>query len=351
MQTQQIDPDVINAGVDILTLAQQMIPTPFKRSGNVYKTLCPFHAEKTPSFVVYPESQTWRCFGACGEGGDAIALYQRLTDVSFLEACAALGGGKLAPATVERKPKAPPKPFFYADKTDVMLEWNRNLWQQRDVQLYLFNRGITIEMIQRKLLGYSEHVEGIGKGRWLTIPVWGYYAPHDDFEWVALEVRNMDSKSTKPRYMTTCYEGYGSTLYNLTTVIAHESEDVFMVENKLDAIAICAIVRRECAVAQSAGKFNAGYARQLSQFRRLIDLSDGDEAGHRQAERIKALVNPSAYERRWWEWYKDVGDMIQDEVQHAIIELHELLDLIPDVDLVLDEAEFRLGSVVYVESE
>ncbi|MEO0650771.1 MAG: DNA primase [Planctomycetota bacterium] len=57
-----------------------------KRAGSTLKACCPFHEEKTPSFVVTPERGTWRCFGACGEGGDAITFVQRDTGMSFREA-------------------------------------------------------------------------------------------------------------------------------------------------------------------------------------------------------------------------------------------------------------------------
>ena len=44
------------------------------------KGLCPIHTEKTPSFFVSPERQSWRCFGACASGGDVISLAQRLME-------------------------------------------------------------------------------------------------------------------------------------------------------------------------------------------------------------------------------------------------------------------------------
>lgn len=57
-----------------------------KRAGAEWKACCPFHAEKTPSFYVNPAKGIWHCFGACGEGGDAIAFVQRFDGLSFWEA-------------------------------------------------------------------------------------------------------------------------------------------------------------------------------------------------------------------------------------------------------------------------
>lgn len=45
--------------------------------------ICPMHTERTPSFVVYKETQTWHCFGACGVGGDVVELVRRLMEKSL----------------------------------------------------------------------------------------------------------------------------------------------------------------------------------------------------------------------------------------------------------------------------
>ena len=57
-----------------------------KRAGAEWRACCPFHAEKTPSFYVNPAKGIWHCFGACGEGGDAIAFVQRFDGLAFWEA-------------------------------------------------------------------------------------------------------------------------------------------------------------------------------------------------------------------------------------------------------------------------
>ncbi|MES4792002.1 MAG: DNA primase, partial [Chloroflexota bacterium] len=57
--------------------------TQLQRAGRSFRGLCPFHAEKTPSFYVFPERGTWRCFGACGEGGDIFTFVQKRDNADF----------------------------------------------------------------------------------------------------------------------------------------------------------------------------------------------------------------------------------------------------------------------------
>ena len=58
-----------------------------RKAGKDYKALCPFHAEKTPSFYVSPSKQIFKCFG-CGVGGDAIKFLQLKENLTFAEALA-----------------------------------------------------------------------------------------------------------------------------------------------------------------------------------------------------------------------------------------------------------------------
>jgi DNA primase len=61
-----------------------------QKAGRNFKAPCPFHTEKTPSFIVFPERQTWRCFGACATGGDVISFVMKADNKDFSEALASL---------------------------------------------------------------------------------------------------------------------------------------------------------------------------------------------------------------------------------------------------------------------
>jgi len=76
--------DEIKERLDIVDLISGYMS--LKKAGRNYKGLCPFHTEKTPSFVVFPDTQSWHCFGACSTGGDIFGFVMRRENMDFSEA-------------------------------------------------------------------------------------------------------------------------------------------------------------------------------------------------------------------------------------------------------------------------
>lgn len=74
--------------IDLVALISEFIP--LKKMGANFKSNCPFHNEKSPSFVVSPERQIWHCFG-CGKGGDCFSFLMEYENIEFIEALKTLG--------------------------------------------------------------------------------------------------------------------------------------------------------------------------------------------------------------------------------------------------------------------
>jgi len=151
--------DEIKARLDIVNFIQESVP--LKKAGRTYKGLCPFHSEKTPSFIVFPESQTWHCFGACGEGGDIFTFLMKRENLDFGNALAELAER----AGVELEPPSPQAAAaqesgerlrkILAAAADYFQDALLNAQQAAHARAYVERRGLTPETIRRFGLGYA----------------------------------------------------------------------------------------------------------------------------------------------------------------------------------------------------
>jgi len=96
--------DEIKNQLDIVDIVSESVK--LRRSGKNYTGFCPFHANtRTPAFVVFPETGTWRCFGECNEGGDVFRFVMKKEGVDFREALKMLAnraGIQLEPLTPQK---------------------------------------------------------------------------------------------------------------------------------------------------------------------------------------------------------------------------------------------------------
>lgn len=132
-----------------------------QKAGRNYKGNCPFHSEKTPSFVVFPETQGWHCFGACNTGGDIFSFLMKKEGLSFKEALAELAGragvslAPPAPQDVERDKLRARLLDIHAAATlyfHNLLLRSEGAQKARD---YLEGRGLGRETVEGFQLGYS----------------------------------------------------------------------------------------------------------------------------------------------------------------------------------------------------
>ena len=152
-----MDPrEQIKAKIDIVPFIAEHIP--LKQLGRNFKALCPFHGEKTPSFVVSPERQIWHCFG-CGKGGDIFTFLMEFEKMEFVEALRTLAqraGVKLtslAPSHTEQLKER----LFQINH--LSSEFYHYLLTEHEVgekaRDYLKNRGMKKQTIDAFKLGFA----------------------------------------------------------------------------------------------------------------------------------------------------------------------------------------------------
>ena len=119
------DTDEVKARLPIEQVVGKYVP--LKKAGRVFKGLCPFHNEKTPSFTVNPERGIYKCFG-CGEGGDIFDFTMKLEGLSFPEALKLLAeqaGVELSAENLHpADPNAPRKDRLLALNAFIAKLWN-----------------------------------------------------------------------------------------------------------------------------------------------------------------------------------------------------------------------------------
>lgn len=148
--------DEIKARLDIVSVIGRY--TPLKKSGRNYKALCPFHNEKTPSFVVFPDTQTWRCFGQCGEGGDLFNFMMKKEGCDFREALQVLAkeaGVDLSSYRAAASPEQEAAQARLYSLLDEAARYFHELLPASPVHDYLLKRGLTPETAQAFMLGYA----------------------------------------------------------------------------------------------------------------------------------------------------------------------------------------------------
>jgi DNA primase len=145
--------------IDVVDLIQGYVPS-LRKAGQNFKGLCPFHQEKTPSFIVFPDSQNFHCFG-CGKGGDLFTFYMLVENVEFKEALRELAtrAGVTLDVAAPRAPQEDEHRQRLIEVNELAGMWfhhvllktthgeaGRNIIEQR---------GISPEMVEKFNLGFA----------------------------------------------------------------------------------------------------------------------------------------------------------------------------------------------------
>ena len=155
--------ETIKAKIDVVEEIGLVVA--LSKSGKSYKGLCPFHNERTPSFHVFAESQTWRCFG-CNEGGDVFTFVEKQQGLEFRDVLfylAEKAGVSIEERGSQRDPEEEREISAARERLrklneDALLWFHQVLLRSRDAadaRAYLQSRGITSESVIAFSLGYA----------------------------------------------------------------------------------------------------------------------------------------------------------------------------------------------------
>lgn len=129
-----------------------------KRKGKILTGLCPFHNEKTPSFTVYPETQSYYCFG-CGNGGDVITFIRNIENLDYMEAVKLLADrhGVSMPQDGYDSGLSKKRTEMYGANREAARFFHTKLYSPEGRQglEYFYSRGLTDDTIRHFGLGYA----------------------------------------------------------------------------------------------------------------------------------------------------------------------------------------------------
>src|SRR2546422_960367 len=321
--------DEIRAAVDIVDVVNRFVN--LKKAGQNWKGLCPFHAEKSPSFMVNEKKGIFHCFG-CGVGGDAFGFLMRQDKLSFPEAVRALAKQAGVALPEERGPAGD---HGREDLFRTMeLAWRfyvDQLWKPAGdrAQQYLAERGIDPEVARRFGLGLaaegwdalssfmrSEKVTDdalVAAG--LAIPREGRSGVYDRFRGRLLfAIRDLQGRvvafggrafgDEQPKYLNspeTPLYVKGNLLYaaDLARAAIQAKNRALLVEGYVD----CLMAHQHGFTETVAALGTAFTPAQLGLLRRYCDdavlFFDADAAGRKAAERAEELLEPTGASMAW----------------------------------------------------
>jgi DNA primase len=150
--------DEVKQKVDIIEVIGEYAT--LTKAGRTFRALCPFHSEKHPSFYVYPERQSWHCFGACSTGGDVFSFIMKKQGIEFGEALRLLAqrAGVTIPSRSEAGAGKDEQERLYQANAAAAQYFHNLLLHSPNgeaARKYLENRGLSLESTTGFQLGFS----------------------------------------------------------------------------------------------------------------------------------------------------------------------------------------------------
>jgi DNA primase len=142
---------------DIVDIISEYVT--LQRKGSTIKACCPFHQEKTPSFIISPEKQLYHCFG-CGAGGNVVTFLMEIDNMSFIDAIEYLAQrANISLITDSHSIKEDNtrqlNKIYYNINRDSALFFHHQLMKSNEALNYLYKRNLSLKTIKKFGLGYS----------------------------------------------------------------------------------------------------------------------------------------------------------------------------------------------------
>lgn len=185
--------DRVKEAADIVQVIGDVVE--LKKAGSRYTGLCPFHAEKTPSFSVNPQGQFFHCFG-CGESGDVFSFVMKYNRQSFPEALKELARRyhidlpepKLSHADRERMRRRETLFGINREAARIYREFLAVSPQAENARRYLQKRGVSAEVIRKFMIGYAPD-PAVAGWNFMTARLQGMNFPVAEIEKAGLAVK------------------------------------------------------------------------------------------------------------------------------------------------------------------
>ncbi len=308
-----------------------------KKAGANYRALCPFHQEKTPSFMVSGEKQIFKCFG-CGEGGDIFTFLMKMENLEFPEALRLLAdraGVQLKRRTFKPEEGRDRKTRLFQVNNLAARVFQKILLEHsvgKTAREYLQKRGITKETIKDFMIGYAPSAkfleEFLLKKGFTRSEIEAAGSPNRFFRRIMFPIRDslgntiaftgrvLDPKQ-EPKYLNTpdtIIFHKGRVLYNLNAArgpIKQEGVSV-VVEGQMDVVFSCQAGVRN-VVATSGTALTNDHLQILFRYTPNITFSfDNDNAGKVTAKKAYEMAIIEGFNVRMVNLgeFKDPGEMI-----------------------------------------
>ncbi len=302
---------------DIVELVSEYLH--LKHSGAAYKALCPFHDEKTPSFLVNPNLQIFKCFG-CGQGGDVFGFLMAMENLTFPEALKRLA--QRANIELKADEDSSERELLYRIHKMAAIYYHRMLLKSNTgapARDYLERRGIPREVWKKYQLGYApigwKHFLRVARSKKLANQILvdsgliirnkaGRF--YDRFrDRIMFPIRDTGGRVVafggrilgqgEPKYLNSPETGIfhkSTTLYgyDAARMNIRKRETAVVVEGYTDVIS-CHEYGVNYAVAAMGTSLTPPQLKRLQNMaRQVVLVFDGDEAGRLAAERAQDLV-------------------------------------------------------------